>query len=74
MTKRLERGMLKIYLHITVYVTLKIPFLYALKKIDKFLMVKIYYSKFAKVHFFYIALHLCICNRYDNWLKGIKYK
>ena len=27
----------------------------------------VYYSKFAKDHYFYSALQLCICNRYENW-------
>jgi len=31
----------------------------------------IYYSKFAKDHFFYSVLLLCICNQYENWFKGI---
>jgi hypothetical protein len=33
----------------------------------------IHYSKFAKDHFFYSALLVCICNKFENWLKGIKY-
>jgi hypothetical protein len=33
----------------------------------------IFYSKFANDHVFFSALLLCICNKCENWLKGIKY-
>jgi len=31
----------------------------------------VYYSKFAKDHFFYSVLHLCICNKYKIDLKEL---